>query len=627
MQKKRSKSTVVILAFFMLYGCFAALAQETYYMFSTLSGTEKGWEDGPLKSAKFWTPEGIAVDTKNNVYVTEYWNNTVRKISPDGVVTTLAGKSNEIGAVDGQGSEARFNRPHGIDVASEGSVFVCDMKSNTIRKIGTDGIVSTVAGLAGIEGSSDGNPQEATFNKPEDIAVNSKGVLYVVDTYNFTVREISTDGVVKTFAGMAGETGSRDGMGNQARFNMPIGIAIDGKDNIYVVDANYDESDNGNCTIRKISPEGEVTTIAGKAGISGTVDGPGKEARFNRPVGIAASKDGTLFIADTEADLIRKIDTFGNVSTLGGTYLLEEFADGQSWEARFADPQAIAVDDNGVIYIADTFNHSIRKGTLKQKKPIKVFMLAGQSNMGGKGDGSLLSQEDKNGLQTAKNNILFAYNRQYFGPLELTDASAYDSENYDLEKTFGPEIFFGIEMAKAFPEDQFLFIKRSLDGTSLYGNWNPEWIEAKATVMGEQNGPKLYADFQKYIKEVLSGYDPSEYEFAGMLWVQGEADSKVPAAAEAYGQNLQHLIKGMRDFTKKPELPFIIFQVGSGEVIKGMQETSKKLENVVLIPQSDNPASLDYYPEYAPPKSHYTYKGMKKIGERFAIEHLKMSDK
>ena len=262
----------------------------------------------------------------------------------------------------------------------------------------------------------------------------------------------------------------------------------------------------------------------------------------------------------------------------------------------------------------------------KDGEPIKIFLLAGQSNMGGKGNGELLTEADKKGLSLAGESILFHYNREYDGPLTLTKAGAYDRENYNLNQTFGPEIFFGIEIAKAYPEDRFLFIKRSIGGTSLYGNWNPDWTEKKATVMDEQNGPKLYSDYQKYIEEVLKGYDPSEYEFTGMLWVQGEADSKVAKAAESYGKNLQRLIKGMRDFTKKPKLPFLIFQVGTGKVVKGMKKTAKKLENVVLIRQTENPESPDYYPEYAPPKSHYTYEGMKKIGERFAKEFSKISD-
>ena len=270
----------------------------------------------------------------------------------------------------------------------------------------------------------------------------------------------------------------------------------------------------------------------------------------------------------------------------------------------------------------------VSKGYTKPQydsRPIKVFLLAGQSNMGGKADGELLTKVDKKELAQASKHIQFYFNRGYHGPLKLTEAMKYDRENYNLKKSFGPEIFFGIEMAKIYPDDKLLFIKRSIGGTSLYGCWNPDWTAENAKVMDEEDEPKLYSDFQNYIQEVLKDYDPSEYEFAGMLWVQGEADSKVTTAAKAYNQNLQRLIEGMRNFTYEPELPFIIFQVGSGKVVEGMEAVAKRIKNVALIPQNKNPNSEDYYPEYAPPKSHYTYVGMKKIGQRFAKEYAGMS--
>ena len=145
-------------------------------------------------------------------------------------------------------------------------------------------------------------------------------------------------------------------------FNKPLGIAIDGKDNIYVADSDYDGTKGGNCLIRKISPNGIVSTLAGTPSKPGHADGKIGTSQFNRPVGITVTSDGEIFIADTEADLIRRIDKRGRVSTIGGGYLDEKFADGTGPNARFADPQSIAVDRDGNLYIADTFNHRIRKG-------------------------------------------------------------------------------------------------------------------------------------------------------------------------------------------------------------------------------------------------------------------------
>lgn len=334
------------------------------YKFKTYAGGGYGHLDGIGTIAKFRAPEGIAVDKNGNVYTTEYGSSIVRKITPDGIVSTLAGKDNALGFADGISNEARFNRPHGIAVDKFLNVYVADMKNCTIRKISPNGKVETVAGVPEVKGSSDGQSLKATFNQPEGIAVNSKGYIYVADTYNFIIREISTDGNVKTIAGKAGIAGSADGKTVQSRFNMPIGIAIDGTDYIYVVDADYDGNMPGNCTIRKINPKGVVTTLAGITGQTGCTDGKGSLATFNRPVGITVSKEGIIYIADTEGDIIRKITADGIVSTIGGKYLVEDNQDGKGNDARFNDPQAIAISDKGVLFIADTFNNRVVKGEL-----------------------------------------------------------------------------------------------------------------------------------------------------------------------------------------------------------------------------------------------------------------------
>ncbi len=362
------KLLLLILLFSLAYDLPAQHTQlENKYRFTTFAGGGEERFEGPGKMVRYRAPEGIAIDKNGNLYTTEYRSGVIRKITQEGIVSILAGKDTVLGVADGASGEARFNRPHGIAVDSEFNVYVIECKSFTVRKITPDGHVKTLAGIPGIRGSKDGNSAEATFSMPEDIAVNSKGYLYIADTYNYTIREISPDGKVKTFAGKAGEAGHSDGNGLQSRFNMPIGIAIDGKDNIYVADADYDNENHGNCTIRKISHEGKVTTLAGMPGLIGSADGKGNMARFNRPVGIAVTKDGVVYIADTEADTIRKITADGTVTTIGGRYLIEDRKDGIGEAARFNDPQAIDIDSNGVLFIADTLNDRIVKGELIEK--------------------------------------------------------------------------------------------------------------------------------------------------------------------------------------------------------------------------------------------------------------------
>ena len=338
-------------------------ARDTTYHFTTLAGSTTGHRDGIGERAQFHAPEGIALDRQGNVYVTEYRNNGVRKITPDGKVSTLAGVSGELGHRDGAGEQALFNRPHGLTVDSVGNVYVCDMHNSVIRKIAPNGEVVTLAGAPTRAGTQDGRGAEARFNQPEDVAVDQRGTLYVADTYNYTIRRITPQGQVSTLAGQAGTPGSADGPGPEARFNKPVGLAIDRHGTLYVADADYDGDQPGNCMIRKVTPEGRVTTLAGRAGQDSTADGKGDQARFDRPVGIAVAPDGTLYVADTEADLIRKVSPAGVVTTIGGQYRKENFQNGVGDQAHFNDPQAIAIDPDGHLYVADTFNDRIRKAS------------------------------------------------------------------------------------------------------------------------------------------------------------------------------------------------------------------------------------------------------------------------
>ncbi|MCF7847880.1 MAG: sialate O-acetylesterase [Kiritimatiellales bacterium] len=260
-------------------------------------------------------------------------------------------------------------------------------------------------------------------------------------------------------------------------------------------------------------------------------------------------------------------------------------------------------------------------------KKIKVFLLAGQSNMDGRGDGGKLTADDKARLEKAQQHVRFAYNRNPIVPLDVTVPTSGTAKKFNLKLTFGPELFFGLGMSQAWPDEKILFIKRSIGGTSLYGCWNPDWTVEKATVMKEEKKEKLYSDFIAYIKEVLSNYSKAEYEFCGILWVQGEADSGVPKygpkPAETYGDNLQKLITGIRKETGVKDLPFMMLQVGGGQVVEGMQHCAQTMKNVSFIPQNKtDPQSSNYLPGYGPPTGHYNYEGMKRIGKMFAETYL-----
>jgi hypothetical protein len=269
---------------------------------SALAGVPEshGSTDGPGDAARFWGPSGVAVDQAGNVYVADSGNNTIRKITPAGMVGTLAGLAGHPGGNDGIGAQARFRNPWGVAVDPGGNVLVADLSNHTIRKITPAGVVTTVAGVAGQTGGADGPADEARFNGPSAVAVDAAGNIFVANSGGDTIREIATNGLTSTLAGLPGHADSTDGDANNARFSNPGGLAVDGRGNIYVADA-------GNNTIRKISPAGGVTTLAGRAGTTGSTDGAGPAARFNNPGGVAVDRAGNVYVADTDNHTIRKL--------------------------------------------------------------------------------------------------------------------------------------------------------------------------------------------------------------------------------------------------------------------------------------------------------------------------------
>lgn len=309
-------------------------------------------------------------------------------------VTTLAGDGTPLFRDNQQPAQAAFSDPFGIAVADDGTVYIADGdESNRIRKIASDGIVTTFAGSG--EGFADGVGNASSFNTPSGLAIDSSGNLYVADTGNNRIRKITAEGAVTTIAG-DGTAGYLDGPAAQARFNGPIGVAVDANGNVFVADTYNDR-------IRKIAPDGHVSTVAG-AGTPGYADGDRNTSLFDTPCGVVTAADGTLIIADTGNDRLRKITPDGNASTLpvnvngdelsspvglalthdnylyvteldrsrviqvapgGSTHIIAGtgpgFAGGAE-SARFNQPAGIAIDPrNGELYVADGANYLVRK--------------------------------------------------------------------------------------------------------------------------------------------------------------------------------------------------------------------------------------------------------------------------
>jgi sugar lactone lactonase YvrE len=322
---------------------------------STLAGTAGigGQANGSGAAAQFFYPAGIASTASGVLYVADTGNHLIRALA-SGSVSSLAGAAGSPGDANGTGSAALFDYPHGVATNGSGTVVIADAGNNLIRVSTAAGVVTTLAGIGGIAGSANGTGTAASFNAPAGVAIDASGNVYVADTGNSTIRKIAPGGAVTTLAGVAGQTGSSDGTGAAATFNQPQGVAVDSSGNVYVADTNND-------TIRKITSGGTVTTLAGSAGQTGSGNGAGGSARFNHPYDVAVDSSGNVYVADFGNATIRMINTSNTVSTLAGTAGVTGFLDGSGFAAKFNQPYAVTVDGSGNVYVADTYNRAIRE--------------------------------------------------------------------------------------------------------------------------------------------------------------------------------------------------------------------------------------------------------------------------
>lgn len=336
------------------------------FHFSLLAGQPgaAGMINATGNAALFRSPNGLAVDGEGNLFVADESNHVIRKITPAGVVTTFAGLALSGGSDNGTGTQARFLYPRGLTIDTGGTLYVADTFNHTIRKISPAGVVTTLAGRAGNAGAVDGKGPAASFNYPVAVSIDPAGNLYVADRSNHLVRKVTPDGTVSTLAGTVGVSGAADGLGAAARFDNPAGIATDTNGTVYV-------SDSYNHAIRRISPDGLVSTLAGLPGVGGSNDGTGRNARFLYPNGLASDRYNNVYVAEGSNSTIRRISPTGLVTTLGGQAGYRGYADGTGAEARFHTPIAVALDAAGNLYVADNLQFVVRKGTYTSAAQIR----------------------------------------------------------------------------------------------------------------------------------------------------------------------------------------------------------------------------------------------------------------
>jgi sugar lactone lactonase YvrE len=326
-------------------------AQSGIYVTTFAGSSFPGNDDGPGAQARFSAPIGLTIDANDNLIVADFHNGRIRRIDPQGNVTTIAGSAQ--GFANGTAASARFYGPAGVALDRDGNIIVADYGNNRIRRIDPQGNVTTLAG-SGVYGALDGSALNARFGKPSGVAVDATGNIYVLDAGTSLIRKIDVNRNVTTLAG--GIRGFADGQGSEARFDFYGGAP----QLCFAADGTLIVADFSNHRIRRVTPDGRVTTIAGNNNTF-TNDGPLAEAGFFFPTGVVCDAKGNLIVGGWHDAKVRKIDLIAQmVTTIAGSGD-EGHQDGPAAQAMFIRPAGVAVSSRGDVFVADYADNCIRR--------------------------------------------------------------------------------------------------------------------------------------------------------------------------------------------------------------------------------------------------------------------------
>ena len=328
---------------------------------ATIAAGDGSWgysgDGGPATSAQLNGPSSVVADSSGNLFIADSGNNRIRKVTQEGAISTVAG--NGVHGYSGDGGPATgadLAGPSDVAVDAAGNLYIADSGNNRIRKVTPDGAISTVAGNGALGLSGDGGPAtSAPLDYPIGVAIDAAGSLYVAVVSG--IRKVTPDGIISTIAGSGVNGHSGDGgPAVGARLNAPQGVAVDAAGNFYIADTSDNE-------IRKVTPNGTISTVAGTgaAGFSGD-GGPATSAQLSSPGGVAVDASGNLYVVDTGNNRLRKVAEDGTISTVAGTGTAGYSGDGgPATSAQLHSPASVALSAAGDIYVADTANGAIRK--------------------------------------------------------------------------------------------------------------------------------------------------------------------------------------------------------------------------------------------------------------------------